>query len=304
MPMDDNSTLLARWMSGSLTPEEEQEIKSLPDYGEYKAILEGLDRFKTPEFRKETVYRKILQNGTTESAKSRGGTTIKLWWYAAAAVMVLLLGSYFILSTIQYQATSNTPLLVQLPDGSEMLLQKGSTASRSRFLWDFKRQVTLESGEGWFKVTKGDDFTVSTSQGSVQVLGTQFTVVLDQKAIEVVCYEGKVGWTDPSGDTYRNIPAGERLRWSKNTPEVSSHNEQGPEWLYTTFTNAPLANVLSEIAEVYGVTILPEPASLSGSFTGRIPLNNLDIALKSVLLPMNLTYIPESSGNIIRIQNR
>lgn len=302
--MDDTSTLLARWMSGTLTPEEVQEVQSLPDYEEYKAILEGMDRFKAPEFNKEPTYQKILRQRTSARVNPEKGKIRKLWWYAAAAILVLLIGSYFTLSTIQYKATTNSPLLVQLPDGSDMLLQKGSTASRSRFLWDFRRHITLESGEAWFEVTKGDDFIVSTSQGKVEVLGTQFTVITEQKGIEVVCYEGKVGWTGPSGNTNREIPAGQRLRWSGDTPEVNSHNEQGPEWLFTTFTDARLADVLAEIATIYGVTILPEPENFVGSFTGRIPLNDLDIALQSVLLPMNLTYIPESSGNIIRIQNR
>ena len=53
------------------------------------------------------------------------------------------------------------------------------------------RNISLE-GEGYFEVTPGNEFTVSTSHGVVTVLGTSFGVNSSGDDFIVKCYTGKV----------------------------------------------------------------------------------------------------------------
>jgi ferric-dicitrate binding protein FerR (iron transport regulator) len=78
-----------------------------------------------------------------------------------------------------------------LPDQSQVLLNAGSQASFKSWDWSSNRAVSLQ-GEAYFKVAKGQKFTVETNLGSVTVLGTQFNVKARDNRFEVTCYEGKV----------------------------------------------------------------------------------------------------------------
>ncbi|MBQ0740845.1 FecR domain-containing protein, partial [Aquimarina celericrescens] len=78
-----------------------------------------------------------------------------------------------------------------LPDGSFVDLNAGSELTHQRFFWSQNREITLQ-GEGYFKVTSGTNFTVTTSLGKIEVLGTQFNIKEREKLFEVNCYEGRV----------------------------------------------------------------------------------------------------------------
>ena len=74
-----------------------------------------------------------------------------------------------------------------------------------------KRDLTLE-GEAYFKVQKGQTFSVNTTDGVVKVLGTHFNVKQRNNYFEVNCYEGLVSVTYnnetvklPPGKTFRLI---------------------------------------------------------------------------------------------------
>lgn len=65
---------------------------------------------------------------------------------------------------------------VTLSDGSEVMLNSGSSLSHSRIFGWWSRSVELE-GEAFFAVTKASDpFQVNTFNSTVTVVGTQFNV--------------------------------------------------------------------------------------------------------------------------------
>ena len=99
-------------------------------------------------------------------------------WMALAACIVLLIAVGLVLQ--QQPVTISAPLgqtaSVELPDGSAVELNSGSTLSYARNFGTEARTVRLE-GEAFFEVTKSEHtFVVETFNGATTVLGTSFNV--------------------------------------------------------------------------------------------------------------------------------
>lgn len=80
--------------------------------------------------------------------------------------------------------------LVDLPDGSQALLNKNSTISYDQ---SFTSREITQTGEVFYIVEKaGKSFTVNTDNGQVTVKGTEFNVKADEQNLEVEVEEGSV----------------------------------------------------------------------------------------------------------------
>ncbi|HMB90975.1 MAG TPA: FecR domain-containing protein, partial [Rhodothermales bacterium] len=117
---------------------------------------------------------------------------------AMAACLALLIGVVFILSqqSITHTAPFGETATIDLPDGSQVILNSGSTLSHQRTFGEEIRRVTLE-GEAFFSVAKSEiPFVVGTFNGTTTVVGTQFNVRAWKDDIEpatdVSVLEGKV----------------------------------------------------------------------------------------------------------------
>ena len=91
---------------------------------------------------------------------------------------------------------------VQLPDGSEVWLNSGSSLTYSNFFGNRIRRVQL-SGEAFFEVTTNQNvpFRVECGKLAVQVLGTSFNVSAYESSgkIDVVLEKGTVELTENKG---------------------------------------------------------------------------------------------------------
>ncbi|MFL0798987.1 MAG: FecR domain-containing protein [Agarilytica sp.] len=120
---------------------------------------------------------------------------------AAASVFVLLLGLEFFnpfsLYTNEVHETQiGEHKKIVLDDGSTLILNTNSSIS---ITFDrSQRLVQLNKGEVYFEIEKDQNrpFDVSTSSGSVRVLGTRFSVFDNEKDIIVTVVEGKVSLSD------------------------------------------------------------------------------------------------------------
>ena len=67
---------------------------------------------------------------------------------------------------------------------------------------------------------------------------------------------------------------------------------ENPSWMKaeTSFEKIPLKQVLAEFERQYGVSIEAENIDENQLFTGTFSHNNIDIALKSITLPLHLKY--------------
>ncbi len=282
--------LIRKWMDDELSPEEYQAFMALEDSEELIRLSRGIQAFKAPEFNleqaRESVFSQIAQR------KTKGSGSILKYALRIAAVVVIALGSYYFLMTQETEVHTEMAQKssLSLPDASEVVLNAASTLTYNSRKWSSAREVDL-NGEAYFKVAKGKSFTVWTSDGSVTVLGTEFNVKSRNGMFEVVCYEGSVAVE--SGDNSKILKAGDRFliidgKYIATEKEARTQ----PSWTLNEsyFRSMPFEQVVMEFERQYNVVIQTKNINLEARFTGSFIHDDIDLALKSITLPMNLKY--------------
>ena len=179
---------------------------------------------------------------------------------------------------------------ITLPDSSEILLNAESKVSYSEKNWETKREISLD-GEAFFKVAKGKKFTVTTQQGKVTVLGTQFNVENRDDFFEVTCYEGLVSVT--FNGTEFKLPAGNSAVAIDGIIKKSKVEVNGqPSWVNneSTFKSIPLKYVLAELQRQHDLEVSLDDIDENQLFTGTFSNSNLDLALKSISTPLQISF--------------
>lgn len=221
------------------------------------------------------------QNGSLRRSLSLSKRTVmlkRIAGVAAAAAVGIFLYLSWLTSWTGYAAYDIAQTFT-LPDSSSVTLAPGSTLRLQKH--KDKRLVQM-TGKVYFNVRHDDraPFRVDAGSGFVKVLGTRFQVdALDSTSVSVV--SGKVLFTDSRSD-------GEGLILTKGQsavldPAASKPVEITPKhpnpaaWATGEFIydNTPLPEVLSELSEYYGVTLVAfdaghssgESRSLSGEFS-------------------------------------
>ncbi|MEO0570609.1 MAG: FecR family protein [Bacteroidota bacterium] len=296
---EKDDTIMARWLAGELTEAERADFEASSEAGEYQRLVKGIANFEKPYFEKEVLRERIWKG--IENQKTTKVVQIRPLYYAIgiAASIVLVFGLFF--NQVKYSTGVGEKMVVDLPDGSLVHLNAASQLTHRRFFWKDNKTVHLK-GEGYFAVTKGDGFKVNTSIGNVSVLGTQFNVKARKTQFELYCYEGRVRYenTFEQQDVYLN--AGDAIRLKNNILLEFQHTDQGPLWQNgrSQFSNADLRIVMNELQYQYGISFTYEPQLIQGHFTGTFVHNDLDLALKSVFIPMGIAYeLSEDQKTII-----
>jgi len=289
---------LAKWSSGDLSEEQKETFRETEDYKFYAAILEGTDLLEIPSYDKEKNFKRVQQKMDEEKKIIQ---LIPKWAYAVAASAAILIGyTFFFNQTTGYETGYGEQLALTLPDQSEVILNADSELEYTKKDWNNKRTLQLE-GEAFFKVQKGATFTVQTDNGSVTVLGTQFTVTSDDGIFEAKCFEGKVRVT--TGDLSEILTRGKGVRLVDNTFENWEFTSTKPSWSQaeSSFTNAPLSQVIRALEKQFEVTInsssIDETLRFSGSFTHI----DLEKALLTVFEPLEIKYTFSNENTIVLV---
>lgn len=281
--------LIAKWLDHNLDEKELQAFKKLDASSAFMKIDQAAKQFKAPIFDIDENLNKIL---ASKPSLKRSNSWLKLAGSIAAAV-VISLGLYFNLFNAPNETTffaHNTELFeFNLPDASEVFLNADSEISIDEKSWENSRTLTL-TGEAYFKVRKGSTFTVHTDQGTVQVLGTQFTVKARPNFFQVICYEGRVKVTRQ--DNSKAITAGQELRFYNNTSSISTTNLLEPTWIHakSSFESMPFSEVVAEIQRQYDVDVRFDETMSHTLFTGSFTNENLETALQAITIPLNLSF--------------
>lgn len=188
-------------------------------------------------FHKEQAYDRFQQRVAEALAarQPRRRRWANLLKYAAVAVLTVGLFSYLsyitgrqgllgALADIRVEAPLGSTTRMQLPDGTRVWLNAGSTVRYSQGFGVKNREVKL-TGEGYFEVTKNEQlpFTVASGNISVRVLGTKFNFrdyATDEEAV-VDLAEGSVAF-DVAGRSDRRyqLRPNQRAVFSKTSRRV------------------------------------------------------------------------------------
>lgn len=230
------------------------------------------------------------------------------WRIAAAAAAAVLLPALIIaalmLRTSQPDAarlafaTGGGQASLTLPDGT-----RAELAPRTRLQFTAakrgsgsERTVDFD-GEARFRVAKdaSHPFVISGSGMRVRVLGTTFNLRLRQGAStsELALAEGSVELTATANGRKVRLTPMHKATLDRRTGEFEieavADSADIASWRHgvLTFKNRPLAEVLERLEENYGVKLVSE-GKPAGRFTGTLPADNLDQALKIVRLTLRL----------------
>lgn len=299
--MKDEKYIL-KWLNGEISEEELMLLKQSNDFSKLKKIAHYSAQIETPTI---DVEKALKEFETKKASTSKKGKVVtfnfsKIYKYAAA-IAIVLVSSYFLFFnggttySTQYAETKS----VRLPDNSEVVLNANSNITFNRKKWDNKRSLQLK-GEAFFKVSKGQKFTVATSIGDVTVLGTEFNVKERKGYFEVKTFEGLVSVA--YNDTIVKLSKGKMFKVINGKIDtLNTFDINSKYWLQkeSNFKSVPLQLVLNELQNQYNYTIKSKDINLNQLYTGGFTHTDLNIALQAITIPLQLSYKIE--GNTITI---
>lgn len=288
-----DETFLARWLAGELSPEEQEAFEASTESDDFKAIREAAKALAAPEYDLDRALMDLQEKRTGQTAGRQ--IRLKPWmgWSVAASVALLLGFFLFIDNHTTIQARNAQQQIADLPDGSEVIINSGSSIRFKASDWEESRYLELE-GEAFFKVKRGSDFQVKTREGMVQVLGTSFNVRSRDKLLEVICYTGKVAVITDRIDEelvpgmHLTIRNGEIMDLLVNSQDTV------PSWVngVIRLENTEFREVLAELKRTFNLEITYEETLAIDTvrYTGAFPNRNAEAALKLVLEPLKISY--------------
>ena len=284
----EQNYFLAKWLNDELSPQELADFKTHPDYEIYENIRKYSQNLALKDFDEDKILQKVLEN-----KKLTKKTQISIhWFYKIAAILVLFMGiTYFMvnkISTKTYITDNISTETFFLPDSSKVVLNTNSEVKYKSFNWQNNRNLTLK-GMAYFHVSKGNKFVVSTDLGRVSVMGTQFVVKSQNNNFKVICYEGKVKVNYRDKETI--LTKGMKVDFENGTQTIAFAKEVNPyeKDSLLVFKDEKLDNILSKLEEVYQVKIILETSSKE-LFTGKLPSDNINVALSIIASTYNLKY--------------
>lgn len=303
-PWETDDTFLARWMSGELAPEELRAFEESPDYAQFQHITGAMDDLSAPAYNENAALSKI-KSRIADSKKPQGKVIPmrSFYRYAAAACAVLAIGiaAFFLLTDSTFELTADARQQVDLPDGSVIQVNEGSTIAYDTELWEQERTVRMD-GEAFFDVEKGSTFKVELESGTVTVLGTSFNILEENGKLAVTCYTGKVK-VEAYGQEEILTPGEAVAIASENDKTNITTQLEQPAWItgVITLKEVPLSEAVAQFEEIYTVEL---EGNYDGNltFSGTFPVDDIEVALKQLFGPFGIQWQRVPDTNRIRIE--
>jgi ferric-dicitrate binding protein FerR (iron transport regulator) len=290
---------LADWMADKLSDEQLKQLVSAEDFVVYQKLRKSLENYTLAPPKMEESFQSIQQKIAHKNATPKT-KVVHLWKYAAVAASVALLfglyQTFYFANTIDsgFGATQT----VVLQDRSVVTLNAKSTLKYpNQFKWN--RTLQLD-GEAFFEVEKGSTFTVKTNFGTVEVLGTKFNVFTDNDFFEVQCYEGKV--RVKINNEITDLTQNKSVRFSAGQLDLKEIQvETSPTWMHqeSSFVNVPFDVVINNFNKQFKKKVSYPEHLKKIKFTGNFSNTNIETALKSITIPLQLKYVTQNNTIIL-----
>lgn len=283
---------ILKWYDGEISTDEIKQRYLEEDFSSLEKANFYIKQLEAPKIDVESALEDFRKRKLEKRESKVIPLNYKSFMKIAAAIILLFSVSYifFLNNEKNYTTTLAQTQTLKLPDDSEVILNAKSSLSFNKKTWKNDRSLRLD-GEAFFKVTKGEKFTVNTKSGFIEVLGTQFNVKTRENYFEVKCYEGSVKVTSNFGEEI--LKPGKTYRVINNKYlSKKDFNIRELDWLSkeSVFENTPLSHILEEIELIYGVKFSAEKINTRKLFSGGFTHKNLEKALKSICIPLQLNY--------------
>ena len=296
---NENDTFLSEWLDDKISDEQLQQLVSETDFIAYKKLKDSLAVYQLAEPDMDKNYAAIKEKKIAANNQKPVKVFPLYRYMAAVATLLLFFGLYNLFVFSNTVATDyGKSLSTNLSDNSRVTLNAKSKISYPT-LFKYNRTLKLD-GEAYFEVQKGSQFTVETTQGKVQVLGTKFNVIVLSDYFELHCFEGKVKVTNATNSTI--LTHGEVVRFYGNKIESWEENEaQKPLWINgeSNFKKVPLQYVMAQFQKQYNFEINYPNDFKAIKFTGSFTHKDMEVALQSICIPLHLKYAKTNTKTIV-----
>jgi len=228
--------------------------------------------------------------------------------FSAAAMFAILVGLSAItfIYTKTIESVPGEKLVAELPDGSTIEMNAGSTLKYYPLKWKFQRKLQFK-GEGYFEVAKGKKFEVVSKNGKTQVLGTSFNIYARESNYRVTCFTGKVKVVSNTNESVLLEPNNHvELENGKLVMKTNYKTEKAIDWKMNRFDFAgrSLNEVFREIERQFAVTIQFQTELKNRSFSSNFAKpGDVEEVLDYVCKSMQLKYIKQSDNTFLVVKN-
>lgn len=228
--------------------------------------------------------------------------------YLVAAVALIVLGFGFLMVPKTITVPNAEIATIQLPDGSTVELNSGSTLRYNRLFAFTNRDITL-NGEAYFSVEKGDQaFIVEANGSATEVTGTEFNLrswsddPTNETTITVT--EGNVKFY-PAGNSSKRVSlqAGQssqlnRTMISPAQPKASQKENLAWRKNRLVFQETPLIVILRDLERSFDVAIELDTdgmdyETLTAYYTQP---TNIETVLEDICTVKGLRYTKTNNG--------
>lgn len=298
---------------------------------EQKEVLAWLEA--SEENRKEFAVLKNLSVAmdiiATDKVARKGSVRRLLVWSAkiaavlVAAVSLFLLGEcvqeYKLRQSAAQQFTEITApygevLHFNLPDGSKVILNSGSTLKFSKLFNEEQRDIYL-SGEGYFEVKKDEKrfnvvYPIESPIFKLSVLGTTFNISSypDNKNVVTTLYDGSIEIEDlNSHENFKLKPHYQHI-YEKNTgvSTVEPFNETY-RWTdkYVVAKGEDISTFTRRLEKIFNVKIIIDNDLIGNcSYSGALYGGSLQQILDNMTYVSPIKYSIKDSGKTIIIESK
>lgn len=326
MTQDRHEHLMLKFLSGSMSPEERQELRLWLDESpenqreleEYRKVwaLGSLPAAR-PDFQTQEEWEKLEAAIEQEHASLRRQKTVpfrKTPLPAIAATIAFLL--ICVLSLYLFTLNEDRGLIVQesaeqpidfvLPDGSQVWLNRRSKLSYPQNFNEEDRRVEL-MGEAFFEVEKNParPFVIHADGAAIKVLGTSFNVKAFAQTAQTAVYvlSGKVSLSAIGHQEQEVLLSpGQTGFLHKTDLSLSLQKEDASNVLAwkdkkLIFKKTELRQVLKTLEEYFEVKIsVSNPALLTCRFSSSFQDPELEEVLDVLRISLNLSIRKEGKS--------
>ena len=295
---------LAKWLNNELSEEELVSFKESKEYASYLKLRKATDNLVGPDFDMAKAWEDLNTQKNSKVTKVVKLNPFKKYVSIAAAIALIFTATYLYYGTLTENISTQYAERAEivLPDASEVQLNADSQIAYSKKDWDNKRNITL-NGEAFFKVAKGKRFTVTTENGTVTGLGTQFNVENRKGYFEVACYEGLVSVVYNKKEV--KLPAGNSLVVINGKVQaLEIPNIKEPSWIgnESNFKSIPLQYVLDEFQRQFNLEVTTQNIDTDQLFTGSFSNTDKNLALQSISTPSQMKYKLEGNKVLFYVE--
>ncbi len=300
MAIEDEDILLAKWLEGSLSEDEQTLLSSSYDLTALKEVLARQENYEIDAKPSAQLWDEFIvkmRYSQNDHTSAHLPNSMRRWWIIGAlmalALLILWIISMYDTSDNIIKSKPGETIQYALPGGSTIDLSPGSSIDVDTADWANQRSVTL-SGQAYFKVTKGVPFEVRTTSGVVKVLGTSFDIWShSDNGMTVSCEEGKVSVSNQSADTHI-ITALQRVEINDGElSEVQNSTNQSDNWRSgkKKYYRSKVAWVKDDIERFYDVRVNIPSELTEKRFSGVIHTTDLVKALELLTKSMGWIYV-------------